>query len=114
MTDHVLARCTACGMPVPTETAGPWHPLEISFGHSHNCPSMMAMPSRDFLIRQAVLNMAATRFPTLFRTWGSATILSHISLGGTILSGTSDIVDAIRAEFRVLVAKHGGTTCPSR
>lgn len=64
------------------------------------------MPSRGFLVRQACLNMVAEKYPILTQDGKARWTLEVLSVQGTNLSGTPDIVELIRAHFRKLVAAY--------
>lgn len=78
----------------------------------HNCPSLTAMPSRAFLIRQACLCWLDDQMPATTALKGAATAFRFIT---PAWDGPHNawITAGIRRQFRKLVAKHGGTTCPS-
>lgn len=72
-----------------------------------------AMPSREFLVTQAVLNAAAECFPLAAKEGVLGAVLS--GAGYLRQSGywpaESMLFRAVPAHFRALVAQYGGTTC---
>lgn len=73
------------------------------------------MPSRDFLIRQAILDAAAETFPATYRMGRLSTELKRYltpNLGDWPTD--SMLFRAIPGHFRRLVESYGGTVCRSR
>lgn len=63
------------------------------------------MPSRDFLIRQAVLNAAHIYWPATVKVDGMARSLSMLSLGGHV---SFPFLSVIKNEFRKLTERNWG------
>lgn len=63
------------------------------------------MPSRDFLIRQAVLNATLNYHPKSFEYLGLSEGLGYMVLGDWV---SPSFCDAVRAEFRKLVDREAG------
>lgn len=66
----------------------------------------MTVPSRDFLIRQAILNWCVGFAPLTVATEGCAPILDQITAGGRVISGTPWIVEGIRDHFQALLSQY--------
>lgn len=92
---HVFAYCDVCDeWPVSILGSG----------------KRTTMPSRQFLISQAVLNAVNAE-----RGHGRPLSLDAAYLWGRSDGGRSipiEFAEMIRAHFRALVAQYGGTTCP--
>ena len=85
-----------------------------------NIPGVMAkptMPSRDFLVRQAVLNAMKEQMPFTLAADGSASLGRHILKQSEEYALIAPLPrhwdQSIRRHFRKLVAQYGGTTCPA-
>lgn len=72
------------------------------------------MPSREFLVRQAVLNAASELYPLTMKLYvGRAAVFdTYLHPAGT-WPEISELFRLTRVHFANLVASFGGTTCPS-
>jgi hypothetical protein len=120
--DHGITPCT----PETAKRGNEWKRVPESPYEQDNrlasciemMPGIMAkptMPSRDFLVRQAVLNAMKEEMPFTLEQQGSAYLGRYIlELPAKLdVSGPVPIrwVYLVTAQFRKLVAQHGGTTC---
>lgn len=64
----------------------------------------MGTPSRDFMVRQAVLNAAAKKYPSTYRHHGSIGAVREIYSWGDI--SANGVGDWILEEYRVLAAEY--------
>lgn len=95
--EEIEVLCDKCG-----------DPATVREGNSNTYCGQCAprtMPSREFLIRQAVLNWVVTAYGALLPYRSAASIISQISLGGTMLEGTPRVVQGIRDEFEQLTMR---------
>ena len=67
----------------------------------------MTAPSRQFMIQQAVLSYIGKTYPSLLEVRSAASIIGQITLDGTHIAGTPEIVAAIRENFRTIAAYWG-------
>ena len=68
---------------------------------------LMTMPSREFLVRQAVLNGLQKCWPNTFKMHGAAETIRVMGCHAHELFVSASLEPYIRAEYRKLVEKHG-------
>lgn len=96
MPRRVQWRCVSpvCATPSPFDAdRGIYLEAEVS-----------AIPSRDFMIRQAVLNATQLYEPDVFRCLGVSWGLSCMISGGYV---RSDLCTVVRAEYSKIAAQYG-------
>jgi len=91
-------RCTICGMPL------------VEGGH--NCPALTSMPSRSFLIRQAVLTAANQMYPCTLAMHGWKQFYVRLrDLAHDEFTEAADFRRAVVSAYNVLLETHGGQPC---
>lgn len=64
----------------------------------------MSAPSREFMIRQAVLNATSALFPNLTKMRGAAHVLDQTTFGG---AGVGSLLSsAVRDEYHALASRY--------
>lgn len=90
-------RCVHCGMP-------------LTDGECTRCFPAKTMPSRDMLIRQAILNWLGIHMPMCVKEFGAVETLRRVeSLWGDPLY----FGRGVRQHFAALMDKYGEPKCPS-
>lgn len=93
------SRCTACGMP-------------LVGGVGHNCPSLTSMPSRSFLIRQAIRTAARQFYPGTIAILGWTGALDRAArIIENDFAEAADFRRAVVSAYNVLLETHGGQPC---
>lgn len=66
----------------------------------------ITMPSRQFLVQQALLNAVGNIFPLFVAQGKAGEVLSYVSLGGTLLSKDTQTYREFIKEFRKIEAQY--------
>ena len=92
--------CDGCGWPINGERADrgldTYHPDCLA---EMDDPEPLHMPSREFLVRQAILNAVPRHLPYAVKAWGVAGTLRKLGITVTV---SHEMEAAILAAFRDL------------